>query len=300
MYTRAFGFIDNQNQHQVGVEWKGKAYNFTLAWEFFKRITMDNKGPSFPFLQLVIEMGLFYNETFDELFETLQKYRSLDDLVLREVAKHKAPIERPQKIVCIGRNYREHAKELNNPVPKEPVFFGKSPSAITATGDFIRRPSSDLGGVHFEGELAFVIGKQGYNIPESEAMSYIAGFTLLNDVTARDLQQKDKEKGLPWFRSKNFDTFCPLGPYLIPANAVEDSANLQLETRLNGETKQSGNTKDMIFSLSEIIAYVSRYMTLVEGDVIATGTPSGVGAMQKGDVVEVEIPNFGVLRNHVL
>jgi len=296
---RAFSFVDRQNQSLVGVEWQGKPYNFTLAWELFKQITMDNEGPSFQFLQLVIEMDLFYAETFDELFETLQKYRPIDDLLLDKDARIRAPIERPQKIIGVGRNYREHAKELQNPIPEEPVLFAKVPSTIAASGDLIRLPEG-VGRVDYEGELAVVISREASGITANEALEYVAGYTLINDVTARDLQKSNKAKGLPWFLAKNFDTFLPMGPYLIPANAIDDPQDLELQARVNGEIRQKGNTSEMIFSIADLISHISKSITLTAGDVIATGTPSGVGALQKRDTVEVEIEGFGVLSNNVL
>jgi 2-keto-4-pentenoate hydratase/2-oxohepta-3-ene-1,7-dioic acid hydratase in catechol pathway len=297
--TRVFSYSDKNDQPLVGVEWQGRCYNFTLAWELYKQIAMNNQGPIFQFVQMIIEMGLFHAETFDELFETLKKYRPLDDLIIRGQTKMKVPIERPQKIICAGRNYREHAAELDNPVAEEPILFCKSPSAMIASGDFIRIPPA-IGRVDHEGELAVVIGKRGADIKSSQASEYIAGYTILNDVTARELQKQDKKKGLPWFRAKNFDTFCPIGPYIVPANTMSYPEKLQVTVKVNGEIRQNGNTGDMITPVPELISYISRYMTLIEGDIIATGTPAGVSPLRKGDTVEVEITGIGILENRVL
>lgn len=199
----------------------------------------------------------------------------------------------PTKIVCVGRNYAEHAKELGNEVPKEPLIFLKPPSSLIASGDTILYPKlSDR--VDFEGELGVVIGKRARNVTSANAASHILGYTCVNDVTARDLQKKDGQ----WTRGKGFDTFCAVGPYIIPREeAVFDS--FRVRTIVDGETKQDGSVRDMIFSVDDIIAYVSSFMTLEPGDLIATGTPPGVGPLQPGSTVQVDIAGLGVLRNTV-
>lgn len=297
--TRVYAYRDIKGQPLVGVEWQGRRYNFTLAWELYKQIKLNNQGPSFLFVQLIIEMDLFHAETFDELFETLQQYRPLDDLVLRGDLRVQIPIERPQKIIGIGRNYRKHAEELGNPVPEMPVLFAKAPSAMIASGESIRLPRS-IGAVHHEGELAVVIGKRGHDIRAQQAAEHIAGYTIVNDVTARDLQLQDKAKGLPWFRAKGFDSFCPIGPCIVPAGALGDPQALELEVTVNGEQRQRAHTREMLTPVAELVAYISRYMTLMEGDIIATGTPAGVGPMRSGDRVCVSISKIGILENDVV
>jgi 2-keto-4-pentenoate hydratase/2-oxohepta-3-ene-1,7-dioic acid hydratase in catechol pathway len=200
---------------------------------------------------------------------------------------------RPSKIVCVGRNYREHAAELGNKMPEEPLLFLKAPSAIIASGDEIVLPRASQQ-VEHEGELGVVIGRIAHNIPsDKDPLSYVLGYTCLNDVTARDLQRKDVQ----FTRGKSFDTFCPVGPWI---ETDIDPANVAVETRLNGEVKQKGNTADMAFSVAFLIRYISEIMTLYPGDLIATGTPAGVSRMKPGDTVEVEIGGIGVLRNHVV
>ena len=197
----------------------------------------------------------------------------------------------PTKIICVGRNYAEHAKELGNEAPSEPLLFFKPPSALLANGGTIVRPAaSQL--VHFEGELAIVIGKRAKDVPRARWRDYVLGFTCANDVTARDLQKKDVQ----FTRGKGFDTFCPVGPHV---ETDLDVSNVRLTTRVNGETKQDGSTADMIFPCDFLVEYVSAIMTLMPGDLILTGTPSGVGPLVAGDVVEVEVEGIGVLRNPV-
>jgi len=201
----------------------------------------------------------------------------------------------PSKIVCIGRNYREHAKELNHEIPTSPLIFLKPPSAVIANGDEIRRPHTLSQRVDHEGELGVVIGRRCYGLRDDEDVrSYILGYTCVNDVTARDLQNKDGQ----WTRAKGFDTFCPIGPVIT--DGLDPWKGVHIETRLNGQTRQSGTTADFIFPLDVIIRYIASVMTLEPGDVIATGTPAGVGPMQPGDVVEVTVEGVGTLTNPVV
>jgi 2-keto-4-pentenoate hydratase/2-oxohepta-3-ene-1,7-dioic acid hydratase in catechol pathway len=201
-----------------------------------------------------------------------------------------APV-RPSKIVCVGRNYREHAAELGNEVPKEPLIFFKPTSALLAPGGVVRRPKISER-VDYEGELGVVIGKTCYRpADDADMRQYILGYTCVNDVTARDLQKKDGQ----WTRAKGFDTFCPVGP--VVTDEIDPWAGVSVETRVNGETKQQGNTRDFIFSLEAVIRYIANAMTLFPGDLIPTGTPSGVGPVVTGDVVEVTVSGIGTLRN---
>ncbi|MBM3762469.1 MAG: fumarylacetoacetate hydrolase family protein [Acidobacteria bacterium] len=200
----------------------------------------------------------------------------------------------PSKIVCVGRNYVDHAKELGNDVPTEPLIFLKPPSSLITSGDNIVYPPQSSR-VDFEGEIGVVIGKQGRNIPADKAMDYIFGFTCVNDVTARDLQKKDGQ----WTRGKGFDTFCSVGPWIVSKEEF-DLSKTTLRTRLNGELKQEGTASQMIFDLGAIIAFVSSFLTLEPGDLIATGTPAGVGSMQPGDQVSIEIGGLGTLTNTVI
>jgi 2-keto-4-pentenoate hydratase/2-oxohepta-3-ene-1,7-dioic acid hydratase in catechol pathway len=199
----------------------------------------------------------------------------------------------PRKIVCIGRNYRDHAAELGNEVPKQPLLFLKPPSAVIAAGDAIRRPEQSER-VDFEGELGVVIGKKAWQIgPEEDVRPYIRGYTIVNDVTARDLQKSDGQ----WSRAKGFDTFCPVGP--VVTDEVDPAAGMKVETRLNGEVKQRGSTLDLIFPVDALLRYITAAMTLVPGDLIPTGTPAGVAPMQACDRVEVSIEGIGTLGNPV-
>jgi 2-keto-4-pentenoate hydratase/2-oxohepta-3-ene-1,7-dioic acid hydratase in catechol pathway len=198
---------------------------------------------------------------------------------------------RPSKIVCVGRNYADHAKELGNEVPKAPLLFLKPPSAIIGTGDPIILPSASTR-VEFEAEIGVVVGRRMHRVAPDEAERWIQGFVCLNDVTARDLQKSDGQ----WTRAKGFDTFCPVGPRIAEGL---DWRELEVVGRVNGVERQRATSSSMVFSIPALLAYISEVMTLEPGDLVATGTPAGVGQLHPGDVVEIEIPGVGVLTNPV-
>jgi 2-keto-4-pentenoate hydratase/2-oxohepta-3-ene-1,7-dioic acid hydratase in catechol pathway len=227
------------------------------------------------------------------------RYTGRDATALGQATSHSIPLATaallppvvPTKIVAVGRNYAEHAKELGNEAPSEPIIFLKPPSALLPpNGTIVRPPQSQR--VDFEGELAIVIGSTARNIAAADWRSVVLGFTCANDVTARDLQKKDVQ----FTRGKSFDTFLPLGPCI---ETDLDPSALSLRTRVNGETKQNGNTHDVVFDCGAIIEFITSVMTLNPGDVILTGTPAGVGPLVAGDRVEVEIEGIGVLGNDV-
>jgi 2-keto-4-pentenoate hydratase/2-oxohepta-3-ene-1,7-dioic acid hydratase in catechol pathway len=199
---------------------------------------------------------------------------------------------RPSKIVAVGRNYLAHARELGNEVPTEPLIFLKPTSAIVGDQDDVVYPKASLR-VDHEAELAVVIGRRCKDVNEGDAFDYVRGYTCANDVTARDLQESDDQ----WTRAKGFDTFCPLGPQVVENL---DPSSLRVVARVNGEVRQDGHTSDMLFGVPSLVAFISGVMTLEPGDVILTGTPPGVGPVQRGDLMEVEIEGIGVLRNRVV
>jgi 2-keto-4-pentenoate hydratase/2-oxohepta-3-ene-1,7-dioic acid hydratase in catechol pathway len=198
---------------------------------------------------------------------------------------------KPSKIVCVGRNYREHAKELGNEVPLEPLLFLKPPSSLIANGQPIVLPPQSKQ-VEHEGEIGVVVGRQLRNASTDEARDAIQSIIALNDVTARDLQRKDSQ----WTRAKGFDTFCPIGE---PAKGPVDLAGLTVVTRVNGVERQRGYGSDMVFAIPDLLAYISTVMTLEPGDLVATGTPAGVGTLVSGDEVEVEVVGLSRVRNPV-
>lgn len=225
--------------------------------------------------------------------------RTSDSYPLDSV-KLEAPV-RPSKIIAIGRNYAEHAAETGSQIPKAPLIFAKFPSSIIAAGEAITWSASIAKEVDWEGELAVVIGRRARNVSEADAMKSVFGYTIANDVTARDLQLRQDTQ---WTRGKSLDTFCPLGPWIVTRDEITDPHNLSVTTTVNGQAMQTGSTSDMMFKIPMLIAYCSRMFTLEPGDLILTGTPPGVGEGRKppvylkdGDVVSVTIEGIGELSN---
>lgn len=205
-----------------------------------------------------------------------------------------APVIPRSKIVAVGRNYAAHAAEMGNDVPQTPLTFFKPNTSVIGPGEPIIYPAASRE-VSYEGELAVVIGRICKEVPVSRVPEVIFGYTVANDVTARDLQRTDGQ----WARAKGYDTFCPLGPWITTHQSLEEVAALVIRTTLDGELRQDGNTKDMIFTVPEVVAYISSFTTLLPGDVILTGTPSGVGPMAPGQVVSIEVEGIGTLSNPV-
>jgi 2-keto-4-pentenoate hydratase/2-oxohepta-3-ene-1,7-dioic acid hydratase in catechol pathway len=199
----------------------------------------------------------------------------------------------PTKVVCVGKNYADHAQEMGGELPEEPLIFLKPATAVVGPQSPVVYPKLSTE-VHHEAELAVVIGRPARNVPAEDAGAFVFGYTAANDVTARDLQRKDGQ----WTRSKGFDTFCPLGPAI--ETELDPLERLAVICRLNGEVRQAGFTSDMVFGVAEIIEYVTAFTTMLPGDVILTGTPSGVGPVEPGDLMEVEIDGIGTLSNRVV
>jgi 2-keto-4-pentenoate hydratase/2-oxohepta-3-ene-1,7-dioic acid hydratase in catechol pathway len=243
-------------------------------------------GPAFGLL----EDKTVYTLEGNDIFGALQQGAAVgqvDTLTL-------LPPVQPGKIIALGRNYAEHAKEHGAEAPTQPLLFLKAPSSVIGHGQpIVLTPLSQQ--VEHESELAIVIGKQCKAVAEASAWNVVLGVTCANDVTARDLQRSDGQ----WARAKSFDTFCPLGPYIVTHLSPEQIGHLDVTCRVNGQVRQSGNTSQMIFKVPYLIAYITAAMMLYPGDVIMTGTPAGVGPLHSGDVVEAEIEHVGVLRNPV-
>jgi len=238
------------------------------------------------------EYGIWNGELVQSLavapyrrIKTADRYHKLSDLRL-------LPPCTPSKIIALGLNYHSHAEEVKLRIPDEPLIFLKPSTSVIGPEDNIIYPASSQR-VDYEGELGVVIRNRTWRVPQEEARHHVLGYTCFNDVTARDLQYQDKQ----WTRAKSFDTFAPIGPCI---ETELDPSNLSLETYLNGELKQRTNTNDLIFSVPELVSFISHVMTLLPGDIIATGTASGIGPMQPGDTVEVKIEQIGTLRNYVV
>ena len=259
-----------------------------------------------PDLTLLIEMG----EEGRRMAQTAMQEGA--QIPISEI-KLMAPFPRPRRnVMCVGKNYFEHSKEFEKSgfdstsggqaIPDAPVIFTKATTSITGPGEPIPASSDPSKSTDYEGELGVVIGRQGRNIPKSEVFQYIFGYTIINDVTARSLQQRHKQ----WFLGKSLDGFCPMGPFLVTADEIEDVTKLKVRTRVNNELRQQACVKDLIFDIPTIIETVSSLLTIIPGDIIATGTPAGVGIgftppkfLQPGDKVDIEIDHIGVLENPV-
>ncbi len=211
----------------------------------------------------------------------------------------------PSKIICIGTNYMDHIEETGLDVPKEPVLFPKTLNCLISNNDPIIYPKylynqRKYNRVDYEVELAFIIKDRCKYVPKEDVYNHILGYTVFNDITARKMQAKDIVSKLPWFRSKSFDTFGPIGPRIVDTDEIKDPHNLNINLKLNGEIKQSSNTKHLLFKIPELLEYISTILTLEPGDIIATGTPSGIGSMQPGDLIEATIEKIGTLVNNVV
>ena len=250
----------------------------------------------------LISLGSDAESLLKELVDDLLNNRK-EKVVLKQNTVHlKAPVVNPPKIICLGLNYKDHVKEAGAVLPNEPIIFMKPRTAIIGPDDAVVKPRF-VNELDYEVEMAAIIGKKGKNIPISEAKEFIFGYTVFNDISARDIQFKDKQ----WTRGKSFDTFAPIGPCIVTNEQLGDSANLRLQTRVNGEIRQNSSTSLMLFNVYEVIYHLSRVMTLEPCDIIATGTPGGVAAFMKperkflklGDTVEVEVEKIGILRNKI-
>jgi 5-oxopent-3-ene-1,2,5-tricarboxylate decarboxylase / 2-hydroxyhepta-2,4-diene-1,7-dioate isomerase len=296
---KAFACYTGQNKPGVGIQIDGRDYDFTKIWSTFKFLQKIPQAPEFMFLQLVVEMEYFSKHTLMEVFAAVQETRSMDDFLLNPPYRFDVPVSRPQKILCLGRNYLAHAKEWKSTVPDAPMFFGKLASSLLPHEGQVRIPKN-IGRVDHEIELAVVIGETAYRVNEENALDHVAGYTIANDITARDMQGHDIKNGRPWTLAKGLDTFCPMGPFLVPADVIADPHNLGMELKVNGVTKQKANTGEMVFKVNQIIAYISQYISLQPGDIICTGTPEGTLPIVPGDVIEASIEGLGTLSNSVV
>jgi len=211
----------------------------------------------------------------------------------------------PTKIICLGRNYLDHIKETNAPIPTEPVFFVKTVNTLITNNTPIVYPrvlyeNENYNRVDHEVELAFVMFQSGKNISANMAFDYIQGYTVFLDMTARKMQISDRNIKLPWYRSKNFDTFGPIGPKIVPCSEIDDPDNLNIQLKVNGEIRQMSNTKHMLFKIPQILEYITKFVKLERGDIVATGTPSGISPVQPGDELEATIEGIGTITHQVI
>jgi 2-keto-4-pentenoate hydratase/2-oxohepta-3-ene-1,7-dioic acid hydratase (catechol pathway) len=279
----------------VGVEVDGHKININKLSEAMEHIG-ERTAPYVESVQSAIEqfedvkkMIAWGKKAFKDQFFELFKVN---------VKKFYPPIDKSAQVVCLGKNYVEHAKETGGEVPDEPILFGKFATLAITDGDIIMYPKWATR-IDPEPELGVIIGKECKDVDEINAMDCVFGYTIVNDITERNIEFKDMAKGLPWFRSKNFETSLSIGPYIVTKDEVKMPPNLEIELYVNGVLKQKGNTRDMIFKIDKTISYISKYFTLYPGDVISTGTVPGILPIEKGDEVLIKIEKVGELKNRV-
>jgi len=282
----------------IGILMDDGLFNFTQAFQASQ--LLETGACTCPITSPValMEAGLFGVETFKRVLDFAAKHGLAEKYSVREY-RILAPVARPSKILALGRNYLAHAKESGYHIPTEPIFFAKMNSSVIGPDEPVVYKKS-LTRVDPEAELAVIIGREGASIPESQALKHVAGYTIMNDVTARDMQIDDLKLSSPWTRSKGIDTFGPMGPYIVLSDEIQEPVELDIEMRVNGEVRQKDNTRSMMFKIPKLISYISGYHTLFPGDVISTGTPEGMKPVFPGDVMEVYVEKIGILRNPVI
>ncbi len=290
----------------LGAIAKGRAIDLPRAVAAFAEAVHDTQQPAFPTtMRALLEAGDTAMQMAAKTLSWLE-VQGIEVLVpvshSLEAVSLAPPVPDPSKIVCCGLNYADHCREQNIDLPKNLILFSKFPTALIGYGDAITWAAATSQQVDYEAELAFVIGKRAHNVPVEDAYDYIAGYTIANDVSARDVQFGDGQ----WIRGKSFDTFCPLGPALVTADEIDDPHSLAIRCRVNGHLLQDSNTAELVFKVPQILSFISQTATLLPGDIVLTGTPAGVGVfrdpqifLQPGDRVEIEIDKLATLRNVV-
>jgi len=283
---------------RVGIQTDRGIVDFSAGFQIYILIEKEESYPMITDTLTLLESGLFNVEIFTQVLDFLNRHNLMERYLALGKVKLNPPISRPPKIIALGLNYASHAKESGREPPEEPVIFCKASTAVVGPEDKIVI-DPEIGRVDPEVELAVVIGKRAKDVSQNEAGDFIAGYTILNDVSARKMQSDDFELRNPWFRSKSLDTFCPIGPCIVLPDEISPLDELDLELKVNGETRQKSNTNQLIFNVPQLIEYISGLMTLEPGDIISTGTPEGIAPVQPGDVVEATVEKIGTLTNYV-
>jgi len=282
----------------IGVEAKGEWINYTDAEAAYTSIVHKVVVEPTTTILRLLEDGRFDPIEFKTVLQFLRNHRLVDQYRIGKDAILRAPVLRPPKIIALGLNYALHAKEGSLSVPQEPIIFAKAGSSVIGPNETISLPRG-LGRMDHEVELAVVIGRRATGVRKNDAFHHVAGYTIANDITARDVQSKDIADKHPWFRSKSFDTFTPLGPWIVTSDEIGSPVHVTLECRVNGKLRQKANTRQMVFDIPAQIEFISRYITLEPGDIISTGTPQGIGPIKHGDAVICRISRIGELKNPV-
>lgn len=289
--------FQEEKRVKIGIWEKEGIIDFSGAWKLYNWSLYRKEVPEINSLQPLLKEDLFHPYIFQEVLHFLEKHRLREDFTAKGEVRFLSPLC-PGKIIALGLNYAPHAREGGFEIPDEPIYFPKASTALIGPGEPIVFHSS-VGRVDPEVEMAVIIGRKAKKVPLEEAHQFIGGYTVLNDVTARDIQSKDIQAKRPWYRSKSPDTFCPLGPCITLPDEIKEPAELDLELRVNGEMRQKDNTRNLIFNVEKLISTISQLITLEPGDVISTGTPAGIAPIFPGDIVEAEVEKIGILRNPV-
>jgi len=283
---------------RIGIQTDKGIVDFSAAFQLYNMVEKEKITDMITDILELICKGYFDVDVFADVLIFLERHGFIERYITRDRIKLNPPITNPSKIIALGLNYASHAKESGREAPKEPVIFCKATTSIIGPEEKIVIKSG-IGRVDPEVELAVIIGRKAKNVKKEDAGHYIAGYTVLNDVSARDMQSADFELRNPWFRSKSMDTFCPIGPCITLPDEISPLDELDLELKVNGEVRQKSNTKQLIFNVPELIEYISGLMTLMPGDVISTGTPEGIAPILPGDIVEATVEKIGTLTNYV-
>ena len=286
------------NKKIIGLQVNESIINFSHAWAVYSSIKNNEDDCISKSILDMIKNGVFSGYLFKDVYNFLCNHKILEKFIEDREIKFELPIIYPTKILAVARNYHAHAKELGNQSVEEPIIFSKTLNTLISHQENIIY-TKELTRVDHEIELGVVIGNKIKYATLDEAANSVAGYTIVNDITARDLQKKDLSNEWPWLRSKNFDTFLPIGPFIVPKEFVKNPENLELILSVNGEERQRGNTSSMINSVPKLISYISKYMTLFPGDIICTGTPEGVSPLKDNDLIEATIEGIGTLVNSV-
>jgi 2-keto-4-pentenoate hydratase/2-oxohepta-3-ene-1,7-dioic acid hydratase in catechol pathway len=283
----------------ISVEVDRGLIDLTGAFQLYNFFKKNRTMVKVNYFQDFIQLPNYSEDLILRVFDFLEAHNLWEKFLIKSDYKILAPIQKPGKIIAIGLNYVAHAHEGGKDVPTEPIFFDKAGSVVIGQDDKIEIPD-DIGRVDHEIELAVIIGKKAQNVKQENCADYIAGYTIFNDITARDLQKQAKQNQQPWFRSKNFDTFGPMGPCVVTKTEMPLPINLEMELSVNEFTQQKSSTENMVFKIPQLMAYITKYLTLYPGDLISTGTPEGISELHDGDIIEAEIERIGVLRNRVI
>ncbi len=290
--------LSSSDQFIIAVEIDRGLINFTDAFQVYNFIKKKRMMVKLSSIQDLISLPDFSDELILRVFDYLETHNLWDQFVIKDEFSIRAPLSNPGKIICVGLNYLAHAAEGGHAVPDEPLFFGKVGSIVIGPEEVSHIPPG-VGRVDHELELAVIISKKAYRVKQDDFENYIAGYTVFNDITAREKQRDFKKAGQPWFLSKNMDTFAPMGPCMVTPKELSFPFDLDLELTINGEIKQKSNTGQMIVKIPQLIQSITQYLTLYPGDVISTGTAEGISPLKDGDLIEASIEKIGVLRNTV-